>query len=180
MVINRITPPLFTGTLSSLYSENSIRNRIKMSDKHSTIEEDRTGSSAGDAAAAHAASDDDHLHDGAACCGNSTKRMRAASVPSDSRLLELSVPLATRSSHETPEEKRRRTERLADAVKELLGCLGEDPSREGLLDTPKRAAEAFMFWTKGYEENLVSRTSVLRVFITHDMTNPMFDFRWIL
>lgn len=83
------------------------------------------------------------------------KRMRSASVPSESRLLELSVPLETRLSHQTVEDKLQRTERIADAVRELISCLGEDPEREGLLDTPKRAAEAFMFWTKGYEENLV-------------------------
>ena len=32
--------------------------------------------------------------------------------------------------------------------------MGEDPNREGLVDTPNRAAKAIMFFTKGYEENV--------------------------
>ena len=89
---------------------------------------------------------------------NGTKRMRAhsASVPSESRLLELSVPISSRAKEaESREDKAKRAERLGSAVKELFSALGEDPEREGLVDTPKRAAEAFLFWTKGYEENLV-------------------------
>ncbi len=37
---------------------------------------------------------------------------------------------------------------------ELLKSIGEDPSREGLKDTPKRAARALAFLTKGYNENI--------------------------
>ena len=37
-----------------------------------------------------------------------------------------------------------------DAVRTLLRWAGEDPSREGLLDTPKRVAEAYGDWFSGY------------------------------
>jgi GTP cyclohydrolase I len=37
-----------------------------------------------------------------------------------------------------------------DAVRTLLRWAGEDPSREGLLDTPKRVVEAYGDWFSGY------------------------------
>ncbi|MEW6693013.1 MAG: GTP cyclohydrolase I FolE [Pseudomonadota bacterium] len=36
----------------------------------------------------------------------------------------------------------------------ILGAVGEDLSRDGLLDTPRRAAKAMQFLTKGYHETL--------------------------
>lgn len=45
-------------------------------------------------------------------------------------------------------------EALSDHYKAILEGLGEDSSREGLIDTPKRAAKAMQFLTKGYQENL--------------------------
>ncbi|XP_076394071.1 GTP cyclohydrolase 1 isoform X3 [Megachile rotundata] len=36
----------------------------------------------------------------------------------------------------------------------LLGSLGEDPDRPGLLKTPERAAKAMLFFTKGYDQNI--------------------------
>lgn len=41
--------------------------------------------------------------------------------------------------------------KLAYHYKEILGLLGEDPSREGLLDTPMRVAKAIQFFTHGYD-----------------------------
>lgn len=42
------------------------------------------------------------------------------------------------------------TEKLAYHYKEILGLLGEDPNREGLLDTPIRVAKAMQFMNQGY------------------------------
>jgi GTP cyclohydrolase I len=54
----------------------------------------------------------------------------------------------------TEEEKVANLKKLSGAVRTMLECLGEDPDREGLLDTPERYAKALLFFTKGYEENL--------------------------
>ena len=39
-------------------------------------------------------------------------------------------------------------------MKTILECVGEDPDREGLRETPERYAKAMMYFTKGYEENV--------------------------
>ncbi len=39
-------------------------------------------------------------------------------------------------------------------IRQLLAELGEDPSREGLLDTPKRVEKALKFLTSGYTANV--------------------------
>lgn len=41
-------------------------------------------------------------------------------------------------------------EKMASACKTILKCIGEDPSREGLLKTPERWAKALLFMTSGY------------------------------
>jgi GTP cyclohydrolase I len=43
--------------------------------------------------------------------------------------------------------------------KQLLVEVGEDPSREGLIDTPKRAAKAMGFLTSGYQMSLEEVTN---------------------
>ncbi|WP_411833456.1 GTP cyclohydrolase I FolE [Pseudoxanthomonas mexicana] len=40
-----------------------------------------------------------------------------------------------------------------EAVRTLLRWAGEDPAREGLLDTPKRVAEAYADWFSGYRDD---------------------------
>lgn len=49
------------------------------------------------------------------------------------------------------------TDQLTDLTshyREIISGLGEDPGREGLQDTPKRAAKAMQFLTKGYQQDL--------------------------
>jgi GTP cyclohydrolase I len=55
---------------------------------------------------------------------------------------------------QTPEEAQARIEKLAGAVRTIFECIGEDPDREGLLQTPERYAKALLYFTKGYEENV--------------------------
>ena len=43
---------------------------------------------------------------------------------------------------------------MHELYKKLLKDIGEDPSREGLRDTPERAASAMRYLTKGYSESL--------------------------
>ncbi|KAL4994616.1 hypothetical protein BDV10DRAFT_176541 [Aspergillus recurvatus] len=54
----------------------------------------------------------------------------------------------------TPEENEERIKKLSGAVRTILECLGEDPDREGLRETPDRYAKAMLYFTKGYEENV--------------------------
>ncbi|MBQ5607196.1 MAG: GTP cyclohydrolase I FolE [Prevotella sp.] len=50
-------------------------------------------------------------------------------------------------------EFREGIEQLADHYKEILGLLGEDPSREGLQKTPLRVAKAMQILTRGYTQD---------------------------
>ena len=44
-------------------------------------------------------------------------------------------------------------EQAESAVRTLLAWAGEDPAREGLLDTPKRVVEAYGDWYSGYQDD---------------------------
>lgn len=45
-------------------------------------------------------------------------------------------------------------QRIQKLVKEIIGELGEDPKREGLVKTPERVAKVFEFVTSGYKQKL--------------------------
>jgi GTP cyclohydrolase I len=67
------------------------------------------------------------------------------------------------TSHCTPVEViNKPTQREAEeAVRTLLRWAGDNPSREGLLDTPKRVTKAFGEWFAGYEidpKEILART----------------------
>ena len=44
--------------------------------------------------------------------------------------------------------------RIERAVREILAAVGEDPDRDGLLNTPGRAARAMQYLTRGYNQSL--------------------------
>ena len=46
------------------------------------------------------------------------------------------------------------TKRIEKLTKELLGEIGENVDREGLLKTPRRVAKAWEFFSKGYTQNI--------------------------
>ena len=46
------------------------------------------------------------------------------------------------------------TESIADCYHELLSLIGEDTERDGLANTPSRAARAMEYLTRGYDQNL--------------------------
>ena len=56
----------------------------------------------------------------------------------------------------TKEEK---LAKMTAACNTILECVGEDPSREGLLKTPKRWAEALLYCTKGYQQTVAEVTN---------------------
>jgi GTP cyclohydrolase I len=45
-------------------------------------------------------------------------------------------------------------EKMEESYRQIISAIGEDVTREGIKDTPERAAKAMWFLTKGYRENL--------------------------
>jgi len=50
-------------------------------------------------------------------------------------------------------------EEAMDAVRTLIAWAGDDPKREGLIDTPKRVVKAYQEWFSGYQEDPVTYLS---------------------
>lgn len=48
--------------------------------------------------------------------------------------------------------KRPSREAAMEAVRTLIAWAGDDPAREGLIDTPQRVVDAFREWFRGYDE----------------------------
>lgn len=64
----------------------------------------------------------------------------------------------------------RSIEHVADHYKAIIQANGEDPSREGLLKTPERAAKAMAFLTSGYD---TKPEEILRSALFHEDYNQM-------
>ena len=60
--------------------------------------------------------------------------------------------MAARKKKE-PKPRKPSRKQAEEAVRTLLLWAGEDTRREGLLDTPKRVAEAYLDWFSGYKVN---------------------------
>ncbi|GAN81918.1 GTP cyclohydrolase I FolE [Acidocella aminolytica] len=74
--------------------------------------------------------------------------------------MNIQTKSATPVKHKQTQARPSRAE-AEEAVRILLRWAGDDPTREGLLDTPKRVAKSYEEFFKGYEEDpvaILSRT----------------------
>lgn len=62
------------------------------------------------------------------------------------------------------------TQKLSDVYTQVLGEIGENPEREGLLKTPERVAKAMQFLTQGYNQN---PEEILRSALFHEEYSEM-------
>ena len=58
-----------------------------------------------------------------------------------------------KDSNQQEEIKKVSDKEAEDAFRTILAWMGEDPAREGLLETPKRVVKAFKEYFKGYKED---------------------------
>ncbi|MGB2957446.1 MAG: GTP cyclohydrolase I FolE [Bacteroidota bacterium] len=52
------------------------------------------------------------------------------------------------------EEQLLKTKKMEELVEQMLEQIGEDPRREGLLQTPRRVARSYQFLTQGYSQDV--------------------------
>lgn len=62
------------------------------------------------------------------------------------------LPAAGNAKKPDPEADAKRLEKMCGAMRTILECIGEDPTRPGLMDSPSRYAKALLFLTKGYQQ----------------------------
>ena len=58
-----------------------------------------------------------------------------------------------KDSNQQEEIKKVSDKEAEDAFRTILAWMGEDPTREGLIETPKRVVKAFKEYFKGYKED---------------------------
>src|SRR3954468_19801036 len=66
---------------------------------------------------------------------------------------------ATETRVEFSAVKRPSREAVMEAVRTLIAWAGDDPSREGVIDTPKRVVEAYEEWFSGYRADPLKELS---------------------
>ena len=59
---------------------------------------------------------------------------------------------------------------LKEEFRRIIGKLGENPKREGLLKTPERASRAFSYFTSGYEQNI---NEIVNGAVYHESNNNL-------
>jgi len=96
---------------------------------------------------------------------NEVEKCKRAPAGVDSKATEFKDPVLRRKN-DCP----LRETKIAAAVETILEALGEDPRREGLLKTPRRMAQAMMYFTKGYEEDV---TDVINTAVFTESANEM-------
>ncbi|MFN2437901.1 MAG: GTP cyclohydrolase I FolE [Chitinophagaceae bacterium] len=62
----------------------------------------------------------------------------------------------------TEQYDRETTDGLIENYRKIIGQLGENPEREGLIKTPERMAKAMQFMTQGYDQNAVDILNAAR------------------
>ncbi len=107
--------------------------------------------------------------DGLSRPGTSSVRFVSYSRPIKTHLTLLGIGTRARLE-ESSEKAAERLDKLSSAVRTMLECVGEDPARLGLLDTPERCAKALMFLTQGYGANL---SDIVNGAIFHENHNEM-------
>ncbi len=80
-----------------------------------------------------------------------TLRNEVTQSPEESYMSD--VPTAVQPANSNPSPERPSKEEAMKAVETLLRWAGDDPKREGLLDTPKRVVEAYREFFSGYDED---------------------------
>ncbi len=65
---------------------------------------------------------------------------------------------ATSRDNDTKSIIELRRNEISNAYLSILYSVGENPTRQGLLKTPERAAKAILHFTKGYEETISSKS----------------------
>jgi GTP cyclohydrolase I len=73
--------------------------------------------------------------------------------PTRSFIMDASLKLQPVHPLDAPQVTRPSREEAEAAVKTLIAWAGDDPSREGLLDTPRRVASAYQELYAGYGQN---------------------------
>lgn len=80
------------------------------------------------------------------------KRRRSSSVTGTDAVALLPPRKKKDSQGVKDEEEQMKIEKMQQACQTILECIGEDPTREGLVKTPNRWAKALLFMTQGYQQ----------------------------